>query len=155
MLKKVGKYIVRLSKEERDFLLALISKGKSGAKRIHHARILLRADAGEGGENLKDSEIVRLERSSLKTVSRIRQLFVEQGLEPAINRKVHSRTRPRKLNGEEEAQLIAICCSEAPSGRTRWTMKLLAHQLIELEIVDKISPETVRQTLKKMNLSLG
>ena len=98
---------------------------------------------------------MRLERSSLKTVSRIRQLFVEQGLESAINRKVHSRTRPRKLNGEEEAQLVAICCSEAPSGRTRWTMKLLAHKLIELEIVDKISPETVRQTLKKMNLNLS
>lgn len=155
MAKKVGKYIVRLSKEEKETLLALVSKGKASAKKIRHAQILLRADASEDGENLKDSEIMRLERSSLKTISRIRQLFVEQGLDAALNRKPHSRAKPRRLNGEQEAQLVAICCGEAPSGRARWTMRLLADKLIELEVVENISPETVRQTLKKMNLSLG
>jgi transposase len=120
-----------------------------------HARILLRADASEAGESLKDDSIKDLENISSKTVCRIRQRFVEEGLEAALNHKGPSRTKPRKLDGEQEAKLIAICCSKAPEGRARWTLKLLASQLVAMEIVGGIATETVRQTLKKMNLSLG
>lgn len=155
MAKTIGKYIVRLTPEERGYLLELTKKGKATAKKITYARILLRADAGEGGENRKDQAIKELEDVSKDTVARIRQLFVEEGLEAALNRKRHSRRKPRKLDGEQEAKLVSICCSQAPEGRARWTLKLLANQLVQMEVVDSIAPETVRQTLKKMNLSLG
>lgn len=155
MAKSIGKYIVRLTPEERAYLLDLTKKGKASAKKILHGRILLRADAGEGGENKKDGEIKVLENVSTHTVSRVRELFVEEGLEAALNRKPHKRSKPRRLDGDQEARLVALCCSQAPEGRVRWTLKLLADQLVSLEIVDKICPETVRQTLKKMNLSHG
>lgn len=155
MIKKTVKYIVRLTEEERTYLIELTKKGKVSAKKIAHARILLRADASEAGENLKDESIKDLEHISSKTVSRIRQLFVEEGLEAALNRKPHKRVKPRSLDGEQEAKLVAICCSQAPEGRARWTLKLLSNQLVEMEVVESIATETVRLTLKKMNLSLG
>lgn len=155
MAKTIGKYIVRLTPEERGYLIELTKKGKAAAKKITYARILLRADVGEEGENRKDQAIRELEDVSKDTVARIRQLFVEEGLEAALNRKRHSRRKPRRLEGEQEAKLVAMCCSQAPEGRARWTLKLLANQLVEMEVVDSIAPETVRQTLKKMNLSLG
>jgi transposase len=155
MQKQTVKYVVRLTEEEREYLTDLTKKGKAAARKITHARILLRADASEGGENLKDGPIKDLENICSKTVCRVRQRFVEEGLEAALNPKALSRTKPRKLDGEQEAKLVAICCSKAPEGRARWTIKLLAHQLISMEIVENIAPETVRQTLKKMNLSLG
>jgi transposase len=155
MTKKTGKYIVRLTLVEREYLRSLGKKGKVAARRLAHARILLRADVGEDGEFLKDKEIIRLEATSQRTITRVRQLLVEEGLEAALSRKPHSNTKPRKLDGEKEAKLIALCCSEAPEGRSNWTLKLLADKLVELEIVDSIGREAVRQTLKKMNLSLG
>jgi transposase len=155
MAKTIGKYIVRLTPEERGYLIELTKKGKATAKKITYARILLRADVGEEGENRKDQAIKELEDVSKDTVARIRQLFVEEGLEAALNRKRHSRRKPRRLDGEQEARLVSMCCSQAPEGRARWTLKLLANQLVEMEVVDSIAPETVRQTLKKMNLSLG
>lgn len=155
MAKTIGKYVVRLSQEEREYLLSVSSKGRSSAKKIIHARILLRADASEGGENCNDEEIASLENVCTKTVGRVRQRFVEEGLESALNSRPPRRKKPRKLDGEDEAKLIAICCSRAPEGRARWTLRLLANQLVEMEVVDSIAPETVRQTLKKTNLSLG
>lgn len=155
MVKTVGKYVVRLTAEEREYLVELTKVGKASAKKILHARILLRTDAGERGENRRDREVQDLENISTDTISRIRQLFVEEGLEAALNRKPHKRTKPRVLDGDQEARLVAVCCSQAPEGRVRWTLKLLANQLVEMEIVKSIAPETVRQTLKKMNLSLG
>ena len=92
---------------------------------------------------------------SVKTICRIRQDFVEEGLAAALNRKKHENYKPRKLGGNEEAHLIAMCCSKAPKGVSRWTLRLLADRLVELQVVDSISHEAVRQTLKKMNLSLG
>jgi transposase len=155
MLKKTVKYVVRLTREERDYLIGLTKKGKVAARKLIHARILLRADASEAGANLKDDSIKDLENISSKTVCRVRQRFVEEGLEAALNHKGPSRTKPRKLDGEQEARLIAICCSKAPEGRSRWTLRLLADQLVSLDIVESIATETVRQTLKKTNLSLG
>lgn len=153
--KTIGKYVVRLSQEERESLIGLSSKGKISAKTLSHARILLRADISESGEGRKDEEIAALEHVSIKTVGRVRQRLVEEGLEAALNRKPHSRTKPRALDGDQEAKLLAICCSEAPEGRSRWTIKLLSNRMISLEIVESIAPETIRQTLKKMKLSLG
>jgi transposase len=155
MVKTIGKYVVRLTAEEREYLIELTKTGKASAKKILHARILLRTDAAQGGENRRDREVKDLENISTDTIGRIRQLFVEEGLEAALNRKPHKRTKPRVLDGEQEAKLVAVCCSQAPEGRVRWTLKLLADQLVEMEIVKSIAPETARQTLKKMNLSLG
>lgn len=155
MAKTIGKYIVRLTLQEREYLTELTKKGNSSAKKILHGRILLRADAAQGGENRRDKEIKELEKVSAATVSRVRQLFVEEGLESALNRKPHKRIKPRRLDGEQEARLTSLCCSQAPEGRARWTLRLLADQLVEMEVVESIAPETVRQTLKKMSLSLG
>jgi len=149
------KYIVRLSSEERESLLTLINKGKASAKKLTHARILLEADVGTAAKSKTDKEIVAMLHVCLKSVQRVRQRLVEEGLESALNRKEHSRTRTPRFDGESEAHLIALCCSEAPEGRQCWTMKLLAKKIVELNIVDKVSPTTVCRTLKKIKLSLG
>ena len=143
------KYIVDLSSEEREQLLGLISKGNPSARKTTRARILLKADEG-----LKDAEIVEALNTSRPTVERIRKRLVEGGLERALNADKR-RTYRRKLEGREEAHLVAIACSEAPEGRARWTMRLLADKLVELEIVESVSHETVRQTLKKTILNPG
>lgn len=155
MIKKTVKYIVRLTPEEREYLIGLTKNGKASARKLNHARILLLADISDASPRLKDEEIATLEHVSTKTISRVRQHLVEEGLEAALNHKAHSRTKPRRLDGEQEAKLIAICCSKAPEGRSRWTLKLLKDELVEMEVVENIAKETVRQTLKKMNLSLG
>lgn len=149
------KYIVKLTQDERGYLVDLITKGKSAARKILHANVLLKADSGEHGENWTDKKIVESLPLTTSTVSEIRKRFVEESLESALNRKKHSNVKPRKFDGEKEAQLIALCCGIPPEGRSRWTLKLLADKVVRMEIVDHTAPETIRQTLKKMNLSLG
>lgn len=149
------KYIVRLTQEERKNLLALMSKGKTSARKLAHARILLEADVSQGGRPKTDKEIAAMFHVDSKSVKKIRQRLVEEGLEEALTRKKHARTRPPKLDGESEAHLVALCCSEAPKGRQRWTMQLLADKLVELNIVDTVSPATICRTLKKTRLNLG
>lgn len=144
------KHIVRLTNDERENLLLLISKGKSAAKKLSHARILLAADENSG-ERRTNEAIAEFLHVSKKTVQRVCKECVENGLESALERKRHARYKPRKLQGEEEAKLIALCCSTPPEGRGRWTLKLLSDKLVSLEIVDSICPDTVRTTLKKMN----
>lgn len=148
------KYIVNLSREERDYLISITTKGKASARKITHARILLQADESLGMTN-DNSEIAETLNVSTKTVSRIRKCFVEEGFEAALNRKSHNKFKPRRLNGEQEARLIAIACGKAPEGRSRWTLKLLAGRLIELEVVESIGVTTIYETLKKTNLNLG
>lgn len=148
-MKKV--FIVRLTDEERLELDALVRKGKAAALMLTRARILLKADQGETGEAWTDAQIAEALDVAPKTVFNIRRRWVEDGLEAALNRKKQSRpSRLRKLDGEAEAKLVATCCGPAPEGRARWTLRLLSDKLVELEIVDSISPETVRGTLKKM-----
>lgn len=148
------KYIVNLAQEERDYLLNIVSKGKASAKKITHARILLQADESE--ISYKDSaEIAETLEISAKTVYRVRKCFSEEGLESAINRKPHAKYKSRRLDGAQEAHLIALACSAAPEGRSRWTMKLLAEKLVELEITESIGKTTVNEILKKTNLSRG
>jgi len=145
MLKK---YIVRLTEEERRGLKALVSKDRASARKIARAQVLLKVDAN--GSNWTDEQAAEAFGMRANTVRDIRQRFVEEGLERALDRKQPADPpRRRKLDGAGEARLIAMACGEPPEGRARWTLKLLAGQLVELAIVDGISPETVRQTLKK------
>jgi transposase len=144
------RFIVTLTTEERQSLLDLIAAGQSAAPKLAHARILLKADVSPGGPGWTDEAIAEAVEVSIATVERTRQRFVEQGLEAALVRKPQDRpSRPRKLDGRAEARLIALACSKPPEGRNEWTMQLLADKLVELEVVDSISDETVRRTLQK------
>jgi len=144
------KYRVTLTDEERQGLHELVSAGKAAAKRLAHARILLKADAAPSGPAWTDDRIAEALEVSTDTVGRVRQRFVEQGLEAALARKKQDRpSREPALDGAAEARLIALACSAPPDGRKAWTMKLLADKLVELEVVPAISGETVRRSLKK------
>ena len=150
------KYQVTLTADERQSLLDLIAAGKASALKQSHARILLKADAADGGPAWTDDRIAEAAEVNLRTVERVRQRFVEQGLDAALVRQKQSRpSRERKLDGTGEARLIAVACSEPPQGRGGWTLQLLADKLVELHVVDSISGETVRQVLKKTNSSRG
>lgn len=144
------RYKVTLEAEEREHLHDLIAAGKAAARKLTHARILLKADAAEGGPAWQDGRIAEALEVSTDTVERVRRRFVEQGLDAALDRKQRERPpRQVKLDGRAEARLIALACSPPPDGRAVWTMQLLADKLVELEIVDSISDETVRLALKK------
>jgi transposase len=148
------KYKVTLTADERQSLHDLVSVGKAAAMKLTHARILLKADAAPGGPAWTDARIAEAVEVNRTTVEQVRQRFVEQGLEAALVRKKQDRpSRERTLDGAGEARLIALACSKPPRGRAAWTLRLLADQLVELEVVDTISTETVRQVLKKMNSS--
>jgi transposase len=149
MLKTCAKYIVTLTEEERADLSGLISAGKGAARRLAHARILLKADQGPGGPGWTDDAITVAVEVSRPTVERVRQRFVEEGLAAALDPRPPRREYRRKLDGEQEAHLVALSCSTPPAGQARWTLRLLADRLVELEIVDTVSYETVRQVLKK------
>jgi transposase len=149
------KYIVTLTEEERQKLRALINRGKGAARKLMHARILLKADQELGGPGLDDSTIAEQVQAGRATVERVRKEFVEEGFEAALNRRKPRRQYQRKLDGDGEAHLIALACSRAPEGRSRWTLRLLANRMVVLGEVDHLSHETVREVLKKTNLSLG
>lgn len=150
------KYRVTLTAEERQQLHQLIAADKAAARKLAHARILLKADAAPGGPAWPDDRIAQAIEVNRTTVERVRQRFVEQGLEAALVRKPQDRpSRERKLDGAAEARLVALACSDPPAGRSAWTLQLLADKLVELQIVDSISDETVRQMLKKTNSSRG
>lgn len=147
------KYIVRLTASERDRLDELVKKGKRQAYIIKHANILLLVDAD--GPNSTDESVAKVLRCHNQTVRNVRQRFVEQGLEAALTRKKQEKpSRAFKLDGEKEARLLAIACSQPPAGKSRWSLKMLADELVAQEIVDSISDQTVRRTLKKMNFDL-
>lgn len=143
------KYIVDLSVDEEEMLLSIVNKGKGPAYRIKHAYILLNSDID--GKNMSDQEISELLHCHSQTVVNVRKRFVEFGLESALERKKREDSPiPRKLDGEKEARLFAIACSQPPGGRRRWTLQLLADELVTLNIVDDISAKTVGRTLKKL-----
>ncbi len=149
------KYRVKLTTDERNYLKQLLSKGKASSRKHTHAQILLHADESVPERSLKDVDISKAVHISRLTVERVRKRFVEESLESSLNPKVQKRRRPHKLDGEAEAFLIATACSPSPEGYSDWTLQLLADKLVECEIVDSISGETVRKALKKTNLSLG
>ena len=151
----VKRYRVRLSEEEQQGLRSLVSKGRAAAYKQTHARILLLCDENQADGAMRDEEIARALKLGTATVERVRRRGVEEGLEAALGRRQQLNRRQRKLDGAGEAHLIALTCSQPPEGRAGWTLRLLADQLVECEIVDSISTETVRQTLKKTNSSPG
>jgi len=152
----VKKYEVTLTPEEREQLHELISAGKASAQKLAHARILLKADAAPGAAAWPDARIAEAAEVNVATVERVRRRFVEQGFEAALVRKRQDRpSRERKLDGRAEARLVALACSAPPEGRKEWTMRLLADKLVELEVVDTVSDETVRRVLKKTRSSRG
>lgn len=148
-------YQVILDQSQRDYLITLISSGKESARKLTRARILLKADAGEFGPAYTDDKIKEAVEVSIPTIERTRKAFVLENLTAALNPKKRSDTPGKKFDGEKEAHLIALVCSEPPEGCARWTLRLLAEKMVELEHFDSISHETIRRVLKKTNLDLG
>ena len=144
-----------LTIQEREQLQALVSKGKSAARKLVRARILLLADEAEGGPRKSDREIVDALGCGRATVERVRKQFVEEGLEATLAPKPTTRTYENRLDGKAEAHLAAIACGAPPEGRSHWTLRLSADRMVGLGYVDSVSHETVRQTLKKTNSSRG
>ncbi len=149
------KYIVTLTEEERRTLRAMVSRGKAAARKLTHARILLNADASVGAPGWRDDAIAEALHVGRATVERVRKMFVEEGFEASLERRKPRREYARTLDGDGEAHLIALACSAAPEGRSRWTLRLLADRMVALEYVDALSKDTVARTLKKTNSSLG
>lgn len=147
--------IVRLTPTERTQLLKLVSSGEAPARKVTHARILLKADRGTDGPGCTDEAIAEALDVGEVTVWRVRKRYVTEGLEAALNHRHPKNHRPRRLDGDQEAHLIALACSEPPEGRARWTLRLLARRMIELEYTERVSYETVRVTLKKTRSSRG
>jgi transposase len=149
------KYVVRLAPGEREQLLALVNTTRAAAVELLRARVLLKADVEAGGRRWTDAEIAEALDTSAATVHRVRQTWVEQGLEAALARKRPKGRQYRKLDGVQEAQLIAVACRAPPAGRVRWTLTLLADKLVELDIVDTLSAECVRTTRKQTTSNRG
>ena len=150
----VKKYVVRLSGKEREQLAALTRKGRAPAQRLMKARILLKADASEAGEAWSDNQIIEALETSTSMVYRVRKQLAEESLEAVLSRKPRATPSvPRIFDGEKEAKLIALACSEPPKGRARWTLRLLETKVVELNIVDRASDSTIWRTLKKTSSS--
>jgi hypothetical protein len=143
------KHAVRLTDEERAALRTLVGRGVAPARRLSHARILLKADQGEGGAAWADAAIAGALEVHPATVARVRQQFVAAGLEAALDRRAPRRAYASKLAGAQEAQLVALTCGTPPEGRARWSLRLLADALVRLEVVDAVSHEPVRQTVQQ------
>ncbi len=149
------KYAVDLTEAERARLRTLLGSGTVPARMLTHARVLLKANQGEGGPAWTDSTIAAALEVHPATVGRVRRTYVEGGLDAALTRKSPDRVYVRRLDGEQEARLVAMACSVPPEGRTRWTLRLLADELVRLEVVEAVSHETVRRTLKQTSSSRG
>jgi transposase len=151
----IKKYHVTLADDERSMLRDLLSAGKAPARTLTHARILLKADESDSGPAWSDAAICKALDVSLSTVARVRERFVEEGLAAALGRHKPRRDYSHLVDGECEAHLVALACSAPPEGHKRWTLRLLADKMVERAYIDDISHETVRQVLKKTNLSPG
>ena len=149
------KYNVTLTEAERQLLQAMLSRGKVAARKLVHARILLKADASSGGPGWNDDQIAEGLEVGRATVERVRREFVEEGFDAALERRKPCRQYDRTLDGDGEAHLIALACQKPPEGRSRWTLRLLADRMVQLEYAEQVCYQTVRRTLKKTSLSHG
>ena len=149
------KYKVKLTYSQREELLDTINKGKGKARKLMHARILLQSDCSSLGPALRAKEIANHLNIHARTVCRVKKKFASEGMEVALNRKPHKNYKPRRLDGEQEAQLIALCCGPKPEGRATWTLELLSDSMVKLKIVERVSSSTVQRVLKKTHLNLG
>lgn len=149
-------YPVTLTPEQRERLSEITRHGRAPARKIRHAHVLLLSDRNRPGGKLTRTQVSETLGMHVNTIDRIRRRFVQEGEAPAVNRKLRATPpTPPKLDGRGEAHLVAICCSTAPEGRTRWTLQLLANEMVKRRIVTSISTETVRKTLKKTSFNLG
>lgn len=148
-------YKITLTKEERDQLNTVISKGKHSSQLYRNACILINCDEGPFGQKLPNEQIAQVLQISAKTVERLKQRFVEEGFEACMERKPYPQKKEIKTDGDFEAHLIALSCSQAPEGYTHWSLRMLADKMVKLEYVDNVSHETIRQVLKKTKLSRG
>jgi hypothetical protein len=155
MFRAVEKYVVRLTAEERAELEALTRQRKIAADKQLRAKLLLHADEGEFGPGWQDQQLIEAFGASRSKIMRLRRQLVLEGLQAALSRRTSTQPRRRKLDGEQEARLVAVACSAPPAGRAKWTLQLLADQLVELKVVDSISRDCVRKTLKKTTCNRG
>lgn len=149
------KYTVQLTKAEREELLAIISKGSHTSQTFRAAYILLNCDEGKYAEKVTNEQISKVLKIGMRTIDRVKERFIESGMEATIERRPTTRTYDVKADGEVEARLITLCCSEPPKGYAKWSLRLLADKMVELKYAESISYETVRRVLKKTNLSPG
>ncbi len=149
------RYVVTLTAEEREELRGLVARGTAASRKLTHARILLKADSGPEGPGWNDERIAESLEVHRTTVEDVRKRLVLEGLDAALNRRAPRREYKRKLDGRAEAHLIALACGPPPEGRQQWTLRLLGDRLVELEVVARVCPETVRQTLKKTSSNRG
>lgn len=143
------KYKVSLTADEHEELMSIINKGSHSSQQYRTAYILLNCDEGENGEKITGKEISRVLKVSMRMIDRVKQRFVEEGFEACLERKALSKTKEKKIDGEVEAHLIALSCSKAPEGFSRWSLRMLAEKIVEMKYVDSISHETIRKVLKK------
>lgn len=149
------RWIVHLPDTDRSTLRTLIAAGPAPTRKLTHARVLLHADQGPHGAGWTDAVIATALQISVATVERVRKQYGAEGLEAALAHRPPARHRPRRLDGDQEAHLVALACSTPPDGRARWTLRLLADRMVELQYSEAVSHETVRSTLKKTSSSRG
>lgn len=151
------RYTIKLMKDEVEGLTAVINKGKHSSLAFRAAYVLLSCDKGEHSANpdITNAEIAKVLKIGSRTIDRIKKKFLEEGLDGVLNRRKSDQDYVKKMDGDLEAKLVSLCCSEPPEGHSRWSLRLLADRLVELEYVDSISHVSVRRALKKTNLSLG
>lgn len=149
------RYTIKLTKEEVDELNRIINKGFHSSLSFRTAYILLNCDQGEYSDKITNEQISKVLKVGMRTIDRIKKKFIEEGFESVLDRRPTSRVYEKKTDGDVEAKLVALCCSEPPKGFAKWSLRLLADKMVELEYVESISHVTVRRVLKKTNLSLG
>ena len=152
---KMIRYTVKLTKTEVDELNDIINKGSHTAQSFRTAYVLLNCDEGEYSQKVTNEEISKILKIGMRTIDRIKKKFIEEGFEAVLERRISNRIYEKKSDGDFEANLITLCCSEPPKGFAKWSFRLLADKMVELKFVDNISHVTIRSVLKKTNLSLG
>ena len=148
-------YTIKLTKPEVEELMAIINKGSHTSQTFRIAYILLNCDEGKYSEKVTNEQISKVLKVGMRTIDRVKKKFIDQGFEAVLERRPTTRVYERKMDGDTEAKLITLCCSEPPKGYAKWSLRLLADKMVELHYVDSITHVTVRNVLKKTNLSLG
>lgn len=148
-------YRIKLTKSEVDELMKIIHKGSHTTQTYRAAYILLNCDEGEYSDKVTNEQISKVLKIGMRTIDRVKKKFIDEGMEATLERKPTSRVYDKKVDGDVEAKLVTLCCSEPPKGRSKWSLRLLADKMVELNYVDSISHVTVRDVLKKTNLNLG
>jgi len=149
------RYTIKLTKPEVEELMSIINKGSHTSQTFRTAYILLNCDEGEYSEKVTNEQLAKVLKIGMRTIDRVKKKFIEDGFESALERRPTSRVYEKKVDGEVEAKLVTLCCSEPPKGYAKWSLRLLADKMVELQYVESISYVKVREVLKKTNLSLG